>query len=106
MSQKREHKASQKHERFVRSDTGEEEVPPVIIKGGSLDVEFGRVPFHDPVNNKDIVLVQSPPASSAGFGKITLVEFRNKVTKQVFAFMPLPTGLTHENCLICIWDDQ
>jgi hypothetical protein len=106
MAEKRTKAAEFTGEEFVRSDTGEAEVPPVIIKGGSLDVEYPRVPFDDPVNKKKVVVTEGPVNGTGHVGKIQLVEFRHKKTKKVHGSLPLPSTLKHEDCLIVIWDDQ
>lgn len=93
-------------ERFRRSDTGEAEVPPVIVKGGSLDVEFPRVPFIDAGDGSRVVLARGPLEGPGHVGQITLVEYRHKVTKEVIASHPRPAGLDHRDCLVVVWDDQ
>jgi hypothetical protein len=106
MEENRKKAAELTGEKFVRSDTGEAEVPPVIIKGGSLDVEHPRVAFDDPVNTTKVVLTVGPVSGSGHVGRIQLVEFRHKQTKEVHGSMRLPSSLRHEDCLILIWDDQ
>jgi hypothetical protein len=106
--QSRPEKFSLTEQKFVRSDstTGEAEVPPIIIKGGSLDVEFPRVPFEDASTGNPVVFAIGPVTGEGHVGRIALVEYRHKQTKEVIAFLRRPANLPHEDCLITVWDDQ
>lgn len=114
MSKKHNEKSKRAAERFVRSDNGEAEVPPVIIKGGSddnnvisdaIDVEHPRVAFDDPVNQTKVVKTIGPLAGIGHVGTIQLVELRDATTKVVLDSMAVPAGVAR-NCLIMVWDDQ
>jgi hypothetical protein len=102
----RSEKFSLQQEKFVRSDSGEAEVPPIIVKGGSLDVEFPRVPFEDASTGSPVVLAIGPVTGEGHVGRIALVEYRHRQTKEVIAFLRRPANLPHEDCLITVWDDQ
>jgi hypothetical protein len=80
-------------------DKGKLEVPPVIIKGGSIEVEFPAVDFDDGDNHTKVKRAKHPHDT-----KILRIEVQDYQKKPIHSYT-LPTNLNGK-CLIYIWDDS
>ncbi|MBC8029926.1 MAG: hypothetical protein H7Z16_07430 [Pyrinomonadaceae bacterium] len=93
---------SEKEEEFGFEREGRKgtlEVPPVVIKGGSIEVEFPIEPFDAPEHGKKVKLVKHPKNT-----EITIIEVRDP-QKNVINTYRLPANLKGK-CYICIWDNS
>ncbi len=79
---------------------GRLEVPPVIIKGGSIEVEFKNEPFEDDDNHTKVKKVKYPKKDT----KITVIEVRD-YQKNILNTYRLPASYDGK-CLIYVWDDE
>jgi hypothetical protein len=77
---------------------GKLEVPPVIIKGGSIEVEFKAMDFDDGDNHTKVKKVKHPHDT-----KILRIEVQDYQKNQIHNYV-LPANLNGK-CLIYIWDD-
>jgi len=75
---------------------GQKEVPPVIIKGGSIQVEFRDVPFDDADNHTQVNKV-SHPDSTVEIGSVEIRDFPGNL----LGFYKVPTNLNGK-CIISV----
>ena len=78
---------------------GKLEVPPIIIKGGSIDVEFPIEAFDDVEHGTKVKKVKHPKNT-----KITVIEVRD-YKKVLLNSYTLPANLNGK-CFVVVWDDS
>jgi hypothetical protein len=79
---------------------GKLEVPPVIVKGGSMLIEFpAEDGFDAPEHGKKVKYVKHPKDT-----KITVVEVRDH-KKVLLNSYTLPANLNGK-CFVLVWDDS
>jgi hypothetical protein len=96
-------KKQENEEKFERPGRkGKLEVPPVIVKGGSMLVEFhvaGGGGFDAPEHGKKVKFVKHPKDTT-----ITVIEVRDH-KKNLLNSYTLPVSLNGK-CFVVVWDDS
>lgn len=98
--EQRQEKRSEKTGVEVIFDKIKEEVPPVVIKGGSIEVEFPVDAFKNAADGSDVRLAKHPDDTR----KITLILITDNMNNLLNAFT-LPANLGGR-CIIRVFDDH